>query len=398
MKYFFSLTFLFISLTAFSIQVKWTKQVKYANGFKPSIIYLENSIVLEVHQTVEEESSDLIYILGTFDPSKKTVAWAKQLKYGHGQSPSLLYLGNNKFLELHQKPNAKNLDTPNLYYTLGTFNPSKKTVAWEEPKLYGTGSQPVAAFIGNNNIIELHSVRTNMDSEFSYSDNLRYRTGTIKSQNTVKWSGLNIYGNGYNPAVVYLENKILMSINSSGNNSQFYQIGILQPYGGTIDSVNTGTLDTKSSLFSSYDGGSALAYLGNNTVFAVCSSDSYSPNISGLGPGAPQDTASNFGLYSFGTIDRKTNKVKWSNPIYYNRGYGISISNMDKDWMLEVHVYRDLKTKGLFYQIASFNDSPTLKSAFSLKSVVKQPKPLTSEELIKKINKQLGLTNSKQEF
>ena len=397
MKYLFTYIFLFISLSLFSMQVSWTKPVKYANGYEPSIICLSDKFVLEVHQTNDNYNSELTYSKGMLNPSTNIITWVKGLKYGIGQNPSLVYLGKNDFIELHQQLNKKNDKIPDLYYNYGSFNPSTKVITWEESKQYGTGTQPVATYIGKNKILELHSDQTDYAALGILSNNFRYRIGTIEEKKRIKWSGLNLYGNGYNPTIAYLDDNILLGVNAIGNDQQFFQTGIFNSDGDTITFVNSGNLNTGSSIFSPYDGGSSLIYLGNNSILVVCSSDSYVENIEGIDAGSPGNTSGNYGLYLLGTINRKNNKIEWSAPLYYNEGYSLSISSMNSDKIIEVHVDSNLEFSGLFYQIATINDSSNPKDNLPIQKPVKQHKLLTSEELIKKINKQLGLINNKQD-
>jgi hypothetical protein len=155
----------------------------------PSVALTGGGIVLEVHQS----GSGIFWRRGRLGGADgETLDWSNQQQlYATGIQPSVAV--NNVGMAVAVFQVSKTSGESDLYYSIGTFDATKKAVdaavTWTAPAPYDIGSAPSVTLTDDGYVFEVHERGTEADSH-----DIHQRIGRI-SANAIEWQDVLTVGN-----------------------------------------------------------------------------------------------------------------------------------------------------------------------------------------------------------
>jgi hypothetical protein len=200
--------------------IAWGSSVNYDIGQTP-IVAFHGDLVVEMHQS--HEGTNLWYHVGTLNRTTQTINWGESQKFDQGRIPSigLSETGTNVVVEVHQSHEGTN-----LWYHVGTADPSGKTILWGESIRYDQGALPMCDFNGDR-VVEVHQGHDDVQ--------LWYRVGEVDEKTkTIHWGSSINYDRGQIPTVALNGNMVIEMHQSHEGTNLWYKVGILDAKAQTI--------------------------------------------------------------------------------------------------------------------------------------------------------------------
>jgi hypothetical protein len=169
--------------------VNWGPSRTYNIGVNPAIT-ANGRTVVEVHQA-GAATGPLWYRAGTLSTTGNVITWGASAQYDQGINPSIVFVEPSKVLEVHQATAGSGA----LWYRTGTI--SGNTITWAASHLYGQGANPGIANLSSsvgNHILEVHRGGT------AQAPTLWYRRGRVVGSQ-IAWTASTQYDNGVFPAI-----------------------------------------------------------------------------------------------------------------------------------------------------------------------------------------------------
>ncbi len=103
---------------------------------------------------VMENNDKLWYRVGKVNISDKTIAWYAPYKYDTGKAPQVAMNNEGIVVEVHNSQ-----DEEELWCNVGILNKEIGTIEWGDSRQYDTGVQPTIAIADNGFVVEFHRSR-----------------------------------------------------------------------------------------------------------------------------------------------------------------------------------------------------------------------------------------------
>lgn len=205
--------------------VTFGDSANYDSGIHPAVAVNAGGTVVEVHETQSPVSSKMYYHVGQANGSNNTVSFGSSHSYDDGNQPDVALNDANVVVEVHES----NGPSSNLWSRVGIVDTGKQTISFGDSQNYDVGSTPSVAVNNSNVVIEVHQSN-------GPSANLWYRVGTVDpSSKTLTFGDSHSYDTGANPSVALTDDGFVIEVHQSQAYSTLWKrIGTVDTASGTI--------------------------------------------------------------------------------------------------------------------------------------------------------------------
>jgi hypothetical protein len=188
--------------------IDWGPSLKYDTGSWANIAMSNDGTVVEVHNAPTVET--LWYHVGTVDAGSKTISWGPSHKYDDGKQPAVGLTDNGVAIETHNSGAGTY-----IWSHVGTVDAGSKTISWGASGQfdYGfPGSVAACSMAGSHPdfVIESHA-----DDD---DNNIFYRMGTYNSSNkTISWQDSTRIDAGSGPCVALRNDGMVIVVYENGD-------------------------------------------------------------------------------------------------------------------------------------------------------------------------------------
>ncbi|MFA8300929.1 MAG: hypothetical protein ACEPOV_12250 [Hyphomicrobiales bacterium] len=182
--------------------IQWGNSATFSTGENPKIAFNKNNIIVVVYHN--RANSALYYKVGIVNPNTKTIAWgAERSNGGRGNNQSISMNNLNMVVDVYEGENNQG-----LFYRFGILSPATKTIIWDNPQHYQSGSHPDVALSDNNFVSEVHYGSKESGSAIYKL----YTMGGSVSNGKIVWSqNPTSYASGVTPCIAANNNNVIQA-------------------------------------------------------------------------------------------------------------------------------------------------------------------------------------------